>query len=913
MKKLVSSLCVATMLYLAVLPMSAQRISKETALEKAMAFLQKSQGSNTNGRKTPRKKPQLVLANNHDEFFVFNDESNGGYVIVSGDERTPDVLAYSYNGHYNSGSVPCNMKAVLDDYAEQISYLRTHPEYKLPVVRRTEETKVAPLLGETAWYQSWPYNNMCPTIDGQHCVTGCVATATAQVMYYHKWPERGTGSNSYEWNGHTLSADFSQSVYRWDLMTPTYDSNSNKESCDAVALLMHDVGYACWMDYGLGGSSAGSSAGAGALIRHFDYDVSMGEMFRDNCDAESWHEFIMNDLLNGLPVLYDGVDSQGGDPHALVVDGYEGNGYFHFNFGWGGSWNGNYTMLSVRYNGGPAIHFGIKKNEGGKPRFFYGAHDDFVYVPETGVLECTSLHCMGITRAQESHYTAVAVENTTNHEVLYVDQGDLYRTQFQLSETLSDGNYILYLVGRSSVDEPWQKFLFYDERQSFVDLNVTNGVKTYTNNHLSDRIRDGVVAIDNIYYLLDDTNHEATVTYKNDKFGSYTGNVTIPSKISYKNQEYIVTTIGESAFTSCNLAVLFIPKTVKTWQSYALNGGKVDKILFEEGSLLEKILAYGFVCSRFNSGGLDLPEGIEWLTIGTFAMSDIKRISLPSSLHNLYNEVFNNCHCNLRTIILNSKSPVVVSDPPLNQLLNLSFCTLYVPKGTIGQYSQADIWKDFGHIVEMEDTTTIEGVKYILNANDNKATVLSAFDVENTVFAIPSVIFCHGKEYKVNNLSPFSFINSPVEELTIPRSVEYIGECALDTRVLKRIKLYHIEPPKVADMTDGGKDFFQNMFSNMMYNTNPATIELHVPVGSKSVYQSNSFWGQFTNIIEDETLGLHGDINSDGNVNAADVAALVNYILGRGTLANEAAAYVNDDNKIDIADVAALISLIAKQ
>ena len=179
MRKLISSLCLVIMLSMSVLPMPAQQVTKEAALEKAILFLQKSEGLNSNARKVTRKAPQLVLANNRDEFYIFNDEANGGYVIVSGDERTTDVLGYSDNGHYDSKHVPCNMQAVLDGYAEQMSFLRTHPEYKIPDVKRAEETKVAPLLGETAWDQGWPYHNMCPTIDGQHCPTGCVATATA--------------------------------------------------------------------------------------------------------------------------------------------------------------------------------------------------------------------------------------------------------------------------------------------------------------------------------------------------------------------------------------------------------------------------------------------------------------------------------------------------------------------------------------------------------------------------------------------------------------------------------------------------------------------------------------------------------------------------------------------------------------
>lgn len=863
MKKFfVSSLCLVIMLCMSVLPMSAQQVTKEAALAKAMAFLQKSESSYPNARKAPRKAPQLVLANNRDEFYVFNDEANGGYVIVSGDERTPDVLGYSDGGHYDSGRVPCNMQAVLDGYAEQIGYLRTHPEYKMPVVRRAGETKVAPLLGETTWNQFWPYNEMCPTIDGRHCPTGCVATATAQVMYYHQWPERGTGSNSYEWNGQTLSADFSKSVYRWNLMTPTYDSNSSQESCDAVALLMKDVGYACSMNYSLGGSGTGGSAGA--LIAHFDYDKSMGSIGRDNCDEESWHNFILDDLYHGRPLLYDGGSSGGG--HALVIDGYDGNGYYHFNFGWGGDSNGNYTMLSMPYNSSPSIYFGIKKNEGGKPRFTFSSPKDFLYDEENDYLYVERYcSCPG---AEDAVYVgALAVENTATHEVVYVDERE-WAYSFHLYEALPDGDYILYPVGRGKDETQWQKYFFHDNRQSFVDLNVTDGIKTYANNHISDVIQDGAVAIGNIYYFLDDTNHEATVTFKNDKYGSYSGDVTIPSKISYKNQDYSVTKIGYGSFFNCSLGTVYIPNSIKKIElSFYL--ANVDKILFEAGSQLTNIAGFAFQGCLFNSGGLEIPEGINILSPYTFECSNIKWISLPSTLKYLYGDAFSNCHSNLRTVILNSKDPVVAA--VLSKHLDMSLCTLYVPQGTIDKYSQADIWKDFGRIVEMEDTTTIGGIKYILDANSNTATVLTAFDVEQNAYTIPYAITYHGKNYHVTHLSPFSFINSPVEELTIPPSVDYIGECALDARALRKLKLYHIDPPKVADMTESGKNYFQQMFSNTLCSQDPALIELYVPVGSKSRYQSDSFWGQFTNIAEDETLGISPILSNSNEEKPNDV------------------------------------------
>ena len=181
--------------------------------------------------------------------------------------------------------------------------------------KAASQTIVAPLLGNTAWDQGWPYNTMCPTIDGQNCLTGCVATAMAQAMYYYKWPQKGKGSISYELNGQILSTDFSKSTYRWNLMTPTYSGNSSQGSIDAVALLMKDAGYACKMEYGL--YSSGASGHGVALTSYFDYDASIGFLERDNCNAQVWNDTIVNELVNKRPLLYIGGGPYGS--HASKV------------------------------------------------------------------------------------------------------------------------------------------------------------------------------------------------------------------------------------------------------------------------------------------------------------------------------------------------------------------------------------------------------------------------------------------------------------------------------------------------------------------------------------------------------------------------------------------------------------------
>ena len=136
------------------------------------------------------------------EYYAFNASAADGYVLVSGDDRMPAVIGYSDEGKFDADAIPDNMREWLETYAEQVRYVQTHAG--VHIQSSTDQTSIGnvyPLLGNTKWNQSAPYNNMCPTFSNngttQRAVTGCVATAMAQVMYYHRWPETGTGSNTY--------------------------------------------------------------------------------------------------------------------------------------------------------------------------------------------------------------------------------------------------------------------------------------------------------------------------------------------------------------------------------------------------------------------------------------------------------------------------------------------------------------------------------------------------------------------------------------------------------------------------------------------------------------------------------------------------------------------------------------------
>ena len=171
------------------LPLSAQQVSMETARMRASAFLNKAAGSAV--KKAPRKAPQLSLVSTSDELYIFNDDANGSHIIMSSDERMPEVLGYSYEGTIDSDAIPCNMQAWLDDCAAQVRWLREHPEAAAERRKSPQRADIAPML-TCQFNQGYPYNLKCPEVDEQLCVTGCVATAMAQIMHYWQWPKKTT-------------------------------------------------------------------------------------------------------------------------------------------------------------------------------------------------------------------------------------------------------------------------------------------------------------------------------------------------------------------------------------------------------------------------------------------------------------------------------------------------------------------------------------------------------------------------------------------------------------------------------------------------------------------------------------------------------------------------------------------------
>lgn len=280
--------------------------------------------------------------------YIYNRGSDDGYLILSADDCASPLLGYSDSGRFDLMSIPPAMKWWLHEYSRQISVsanLATRASRSsLPVVKGG---KIDPMV-KTKWDQGKPYNDMCPEINGVKCVTGCVATAMAQIMYYHKYPEKGVGTVSISLAGTSspTSLDLSQEAFRWNDMLDSYEGiDYTEEQSSAVAYLMKACGYSVGMDYSTTESGASSFNVGRALIDNFGYNDNISIEERQYYNSEAWNQMVYDELAAGRPVLYSGQSEGGG--HAFVCDGYNGDGYFHINWGWGGMSDGFFLLQSL--------------------------------------------------------------------------------------------------------------------------------------------------------------------------------------------------------------------------------------------------------------------------------------------------------------------------------------------------------------------------------------------------------------------------------------------------------------------------------------------------------------------------------------------------------------------------------------
>ena len=336
------------------LSMLAGPVTREQAKEIASQFFMKKSGTHRAAANISIQSQAVLgqLSTKGDPLmYAVSLGNEQGFVIVSGDDRMRPILAYSDNGDFNEATMPDNMRAWLQGYAQEMRWLDEHNYQPQQTTNRAIAVKqrIEPLM-VTTWNQGDPYNLLCPMDGSNRSVTGCVATAMAQVVYYNAIksgmpkslicdiPAYTTDTKKLNVPAVTI-ADYPMD---WDLMLPSYTNTATNEQKTAVAQLMRACGQSVEMDYTSDGSGAVTAYVADAMKTYFGFDTTTRFVYRSGYSLNEWVELIYNEVKSGRAVCYNGQSSGGG--HAFVIDGYDGDELFHVNWGWGGSSNGFFAL-----------------------------------------------------------------------------------------------------------------------------------------------------------------------------------------------------------------------------------------------------------------------------------------------------------------------------------------------------------------------------------------------------------------------------------------------------------------------------------------------------------------------------------------------------------------------------------------
>lgn len=355
----------------------AKRVEPDKAEKLAQRFAESKHGpgarDNIRLRHTARRHGQRpggrmgVMPQNAQEddavyYYVFNinEAARGGFVIVAGDDIARPVLGYSSNGNYDENNLPPNFTYWMDHLSQQIAQAQDQGIGQDALVRQewenyltgnmpAEGSAAGPLV-QSKWNQRAPYNNMCPLDGGVRSYTGCGATAMAQIMHYHRWPARGRGqSTAYATatRGISVPSVNFEIDYDWQNILDTYPSTNTAAGIpenDAVAALIYHVGVSIRMDYTANSSMSNTRDIPGALINYFGYHSGAQALQRTSYTDGNWMDLMRAQIDAGLPVIYRG---EGIDAHIFIMDGYDDTDRLHFNWGWGGSYDGFYLTTAM--------------------------------------------------------------------------------------------------------------------------------------------------------------------------------------------------------------------------------------------------------------------------------------------------------------------------------------------------------------------------------------------------------------------------------------------------------------------------------------------------------------------------------------------------------------------------------------
>ena len=545
-------LVLMSFLMLAGLILQAAPITKEQAKEAAAKFLNQKNGT-AQARSRDMRPVSLTETEGvaNEAFYIFNVGKAEGFVIVSNDDCTDEILGYADKGEIVPENMPENMKAWLQGYADEIKWMREHHisgnSSASARKKAAVKTVILPLL-QTTWNQGAPYNNNCPIYSNTTCVTGCVATAMAQVVNYHGqkshkpektqaiaeydcYTNRGTDANPIHIHVNAIAAD---QPLNWNNMINDYSGSATDAQKAAVAFLMQYCGASVHMDYGPRSSGAFDFDVSYALKMYFGYDSDTRYVRREDYTIMDWDNLIYGELASGRPVVYGGQSSGGG--HAFVIDGYDDDGFFHVNWGWGGKSDGLFRLSALNPYDNSSIGASSTKDGynyeqdaiiGAQPSTGQAAAEEEIPFLLGTIIEVSDEHntikasytnCSGETNSFDYGIGYLDGENfvPVTQETWY-DLGDGYFIDpiFTISG-LADGSYKLYTISKLTTSDIWRTS--NNLERDYVLAEVVNGNITLTKNAPAPVLAVSAMTFSGLKYVNNTQNVEITLSNSGEEF-----------------------------------------------------------------------------------------------------------------------------------------------------------------------------------------------------------------------------------------------------------------------------------------------------------------------------------------------------------------------------------------------------------
>ena len=443
-------------------------------------------------------------------YYVYNIGNKQGFIIISADDVNYPIIGYSKTGSYDVNHLPENFKSwmksvemgmqhAFDNSINPTQEIKSEWEaYRNSAKNiRTKLTEVQPLI-KTKWAQGAPYNSQIP----YRVRTGCVATVLAQIMKFHQYPISGIGKipfyKTQDPSNNQIyilpEIDLTQYTYQWSDMLNDYSIGYTPEQAKAVGLLMYHIGTSVKMQYGIYGSGAFSKDAVKSLYTYFNYDQGIDYVVRGKyysnvseiiINDDEWNSLIVNELNNGRPIFYSGsTDTNEG--HAFVCDGYDSNGLFHFNFGWGGYQDGYYNSnapLDYKYT--QSIGLNIKPNEGGEKvsRYFvdkFTISKNKVYKGEC-FFESQTIFNISIENTIDYNKLYLALCDLNGNIVTILNEGNnltnYNKNYYSIGSNIPSGKYRLKIVEKNGDNYNCIKTSTSVEANNIIE--VLDGVKSH--------------------------------------------------------------------------------------------------------------------------------------------------------------------------------------------------------------------------------------------------------------------------------------------------------------------------------------------------------------------------------------------------------------------------------------------------